>query len=203
MVRRNVKIPIHVLIRPRAGDFCYADDELDVMQRDILLARQLGANGVIIGILDRGGNVDVARTRALVEAAAPMQVTFHRAFDFARDPFQALRDVMSTGASRILTSGGAATAEQGSAVLRELLLKAGSSLTIMAGGKIRTNNVAELIRTTGVCEVHANLAAAVASPGPYRKDALWLGSSPASSDTPSTVSAEAVRAFLLAASDAT
>jgi copper homeostasis protein len=200
MVRRSVKIAVHVLIRPRAGDFCYTDDEFDVMRRDILLARQLGANGVVVGILDLDGNVDFDHTRALVEAAAPMQVTFHRAFDSARDPVEALRDVIRTGATRILTSGGAPTAEQGSSALCDLVSKAGSDMVIMAGGKIRENNVAELIRATGVREVHANLATPVASPVRYRNSALSLGSSSASADTRSVVSAEAVRDFVQAVS---
>ena len=203
MVRRSVKIPLHVLIRPRAGDFCYTGDEFDVMRRDILLARQLGANGVAVGILDPDGNVDVDRVRALGEVAAPMQVTFHRAFDFACDAADALRAVTGTGATRILTSGSAPTAEEGSSILRELVSKAGSGIAIMAGGKIREDNVADLIRATGVQEVHANLATPVASPMRHRNNAFSLRASPASGDTRSIVSVEAVKAFLRAASGAT
>jgi copper homeostasis protein len=200
MVRRNVKIAVHVLIRPRAGDFYYTESEFEVMQRDILLARQLGANSVAVGILDIDGRVDVPRTRALIEAAAPMQVTFHRAFDFARDPIEGLRDVISTGATRILTSGGATTAEQGSSVLRELVSKAGSSIAILACGRIRENNVADLIRATGVREVHANLATPLPSPVGPRNSTPSLGSTQVAVDTRSMVLAEAVRAFLCAAS---
>lgn len=199
MVRRNVRIAVHVLIRPRSGDFCYTDDEFEVMQRDILLARQLGANGVALGILDLDGNVDVARTRSLVERAAPMQVTFHRAFDCALAPMEALQAVLQTGAIRILTSGGAASAEEGSAVLRDLVAEAGSRAVIMASGRVRENNIANLLRTTGIREVHANLAAPVPTPVRVWNSALLPGSSSASSDVRSVVSAEAVRAFLRAA----
>lgn len=157
MVRRTIKIPLHVLIRPRAGDFSYTDDEFDVMKRDILLARQLGANGVALGVLNSHGDIDVDRTRSLVEAADPMQVTFHRAFDVARNRELALPLVFATGATRILTSGGAATALQGTAALKKLVVAAGPDISIMAAGKIRPGNVAELIRATGVREIHANL----------------------------------------------
>jgi copper homeostasis protein len=201
MVRRSIQIPLHVLIRPREGDFCYSSDEIDVMQRDILLARQLGANGVALGILDVEGNVDVDRTGALIERAAPMQVTFHRAFDFAPKPIEALAGVIATGANRILTSGGAPTAAQGSAVLRELVQQAGSLVAIMAGGKVREENVASLIRATGVREVHANLAAPVPSPRPAKGD-LALGQTPESGYSRTAVAAESVAAFLREATKA-
>lgn len=199
-VRRNVKVPLHVLIRPRTGDFSYTDDEFEVMKRDILLARQLGANGVAVGILDLDGNIDVARTHTLVEIAAPLQLTFHRAFDFVLNPIQALPDVVRAGATRVLTSGGAATAEQGSSVLRDLLSAAGSRITIMAAGNIREANIASLIRGTGVHEVHANLATPSPSPVRYRNAAPSLGSPRPSAETRSAVLAETVQAFLLAAS---
>jgi copper homeostasis protein len=202
MVRRNLKIPMHVLIRPRAGDFWYSADEFDVMQRDTLMARQLGANGVALGVLDKDGNVDVMRTRTLVEVAAPMQVTFHRAFDFARNPREAFRDVCETGATSILTSGAAPTAEQGSAVLRDLVLRAGTQITIVAAGKIRPPNVLALIRATGIQEIHANLAAPPVLPSLPPNSGLSLGTFPDSDQAPVRVSAEDVAVLLRAASEA-
>jgi len=120
MTRKRVSIALHVLIRPRAGDFTYSDLEFEVIKRDILLAKQLGANGVALGVLDSEGNIDVVRTRELVSLARPMAATFHRAFDLTRDPLAALEDVISTNADRVLTSGGAETAEKGSANLARL-----------------------------------------------------------------------------------
>jgi copper homeostasis protein len=201
MVRRHVTIAIHVLIRPRAGDFCYSADEFEVMKRDITLARQLGASGVALGILEPGGNIDVARTRALVELAAAMQVTFHRAFDFAPDSVKALDAVVETGATRILTSGGAPTAEQGIPVLRDLVVKAGARITILAAGKIRENNVAQLIRASGVPEVHANLASPVSGPFYQRNPSIPLSSSASAGFARSEVSAATVATFLQAASE--
>jgi copper homeostasis protein len=201
MVRRSVTIAIHVLIRPRAGDFCYSKDEFEVIKRDITLARQLGANGVAVGILEPDGSVDIARTRALVELASPMQVTFHRAFDFATNPAQALVAVLETGATRILTSGGASTAEQGSPVLRALVESAGSRIAIMAAGTLRENNVAQLIRDTGVREVHANLASPVPNPFYQRTPSTYPGNSADSGFTRTEVSASTVASFLQAASE--
>ena len=199
MVRRNVAIPVHVLIRPRAGDFVYSTDELDVMRRDILLARQLGANGVALGVLDAEGGIDTQTTRGLVDLAAPMHVTFHRAFDFARNLKEALQAVLETGATRILTSGGAPTAEAGSAVLSDLVRQAKSRIGIMAAGKIRANNVAHLIQATGVSEIHANLASATASPAPLPSQ-IALGTKPESNQVRTQVLSATVAALLEAAS---
>ena len=103
--RSAVSIALHVMIRPRGGDFYYDDDEFHTMQRDIALAKQLGANGVVFGILDVNGSVDVARTRRLADLARPLAVTFHRAFDMSADLFRALDDVCAAGIDRLLTSG--------------------------------------------------------------------------------------------------
>jgi copper homeostasis protein len=112
-VRDRVKIPLFVLIRPRTGDFLYSADERDVMLRDVALAKALGADGVVIGALAANGDVDIATTRALLDAARPMQVTFHRAFDFARDQDVATEALLNLGVDRVLTSGGAPSALEG------------------------------------------------------------------------------------------
>jgi copper homeostasis protein len=199
MVRRNIAIPVHVLIRPRAGDFVYSADELDVMRRDILLARQLGAHGIAIGVLDSQGRIDVENTRALVELAAPMQVTFHRAFDFAGTLAEALQSVIATGATRVLTSGGAPTAEAGSVALNDLVVQAKSRIVIMAAGKIRANNVARLVQATGVSEIHANLASPIPSPAPTPSQ-IALGTKPESNQARTQVLSATVAALLEAAS---
>ncbi len=105
--RQKISIGLHVMIRPRAGDFYYSADEFDVMRRDVLMAKQLGAEGVVFGILDADANIDIQRTRALVDLARPLKVTYHRAFDMSADLFRSLEQVTETGADRILTSGGA------------------------------------------------------------------------------------------------
>ncbi len=120
-VRQKLAIGLHVMIRPRPGDFCYSADEFGVMQRDVLMAKQLGADGVVFGILDADAKIDVGRTRQLIDLARPLRTTFHRAFDMSPDLARSLGDVMETGADRIRTSGGAPTALAGAAVLRKLV----------------------------------------------------------------------------------
>jgi len=163
MVRKRVAVPLHVLVRPRAGDFCYTADEFEVMKRDVLLAKQLGAHGLALGILTSERRVDVPRTRELVELARPLSVTFHRAFDATADLPAALEDVVSTRADRILTSGGAATAERGAAVIARLVALAATRIIILACGHIREHNVVTLVSATGVKEVHASLQTQAAS----------------------------------------
>lgn len=165
MVRKSVTLRLHVLIRPRPGNFVYSHDEFEVMKRDILLARQLGANGIVLGILQASGMVDVLRTRELVEAALPLPVTFHRAFDAVADFEQALEAVRQTGAVRILTSGGAPDAAAGIAAIARLIEQAGQSLTIMPGGGVRPSNVARILHETKAREVHASLQPPLAATG--------------------------------------
>jgi copper homeostasis protein len=157
MVRKRVAIATHVLIRPRAGDFCYSADEFEVMKRDIVLAKQLGANGVVLGILDERKRVDIARTRDLVELARPLSVTFNRAIDESSDMLTALEDVVRSGANRILTSGGAPTADAGGGMIADLVKASAGRIGIIACGTIREHNVAEIVTSTGVHEVHARL----------------------------------------------
>jgi copper homeostasis protein CutC len=113
--RQKISIGLHVMIRPRAGDFCYTSVEFEVMRRDLLMAKQLGADGVVFGILDQDANVDIGRTRSLVDLAKPLPTTYHRAFDMSADLVRSLEHVAETGADRILTSGGATTAIEGTA----------------------------------------------------------------------------------------
>jgi copper homeostasis protein len=154
---------VFVLIRPRTGDFLYSAAERDVMLRDIAMAKSLGASGIVIGALTAEGDVDVETTRTLLEAARPMQVTFHRAFDFARDQDAALADLLKLGVDRVLTSGGAPTALEGAAVLKQLVVRAGDAMTILAGGSITSSNVADVVRASGVREVHVRAAAPLPS----------------------------------------
>lgn len=152
-VREAIQIDLFVMIRPRGGDFVYDDFEIDTMQRDIDIARQMGANGVVLGVLLPDGRVDVARTQALIQYARPLKVTYHRAFDFTSDPEEALEDVIATGAARILTSGQKPTAPQGAELLTRLVKKAGNRIEIMAGGGVSAQN-AVVLAATGVQALH-------------------------------------------------
>ncbi|HUQ80819.1 MAG TPA: copper homeostasis protein CutC [Gemmatimonadaceae bacterium] len=161
-----VSIPVFVIIRPRGGGFVYSDVELDVMRRDIVAARGLGADGVVIGPLGTDGRVHEAQTRALVDAAADIPVTFHRAFDFVPDLDAALATLMKCGVTRVLSSGGAATAREGAPKLASLVSQAGTRMTVMAGGSVREEHVRELVGATGVREVHVRLTRLTRGDGP-------------------------------------
>ena len=174
--RQKISIGLHVMIRPRAGDFHYSADEFDVMRRDVLMAKQLGADGVVFGILDLKANIDIQRTRALVDLARPLKVTCHRAFDMSADLFQSLQQVTETGADRILSSGGAKTALEGAATLRRLVGQTGPRAVIMACGGINAQNVQTVVEKTAVREIHVGLRTAVASPMRYRNENISMGS---------------------------
>ena len=154
-VLERVSIPVFVMVRPRAGDFVYSDDELADALHDVAAARMRGAHGIVLGVLHEDGRVDVDRTRSLVDRADGLPVTFHRAFDATPDPSSALEDVIAAGASRVLTSGGAPTAHDGLARLALLVRQAGDRLTVLAGGGVRAHNVRAIVAGSGVREVHA------------------------------------------------
>jgi copper homeostasis protein len=142
-----------VMIRPRGGDFLYSEAEFEQMKHDIVFARECGADGVVLGILTAGGDVDVERTRQLVALARPAECTFHRAFDVARNPLRALEDVIAAGCRRVLTSGGSATAVEGIDTLRELVRAAAGRIEIMAGSGVNPGN-AHRLAATGVDALH-------------------------------------------------
>lgn len=167
--RTSLHLPIHVLIRPRPGDFLYSPAEFEVMRRDIQIARQLGMDGVAIGILNGKSRVDVKRTRELVELARPLQVTFHRAFDEAYDLHDSLESVIQTGADRILASGRKRRAVDGISNLARLVNTAQGRITIAAGGRIRAADVARIIRGAAIHEFHTSLGiSALGSGNPLR-----------------------------------
>lgn len=179
LVRERTTIPLHVMIRPCAGDFCYDNAEFEVMRRDIVNAKRLGADGVVFGILDLDGEVDVERTRQLISVARPMRVTFHRAFDMAVDLFRALEDVCSAGVDRILTSGGEPTSVVGRDTIARLVSLAKKRVIIMPGSGINQSNAAELIQKTGVREIHVGLRTSVPSPMRHQNSRITMGSSTA------------------------
>jgi copper homeostasis protein len=152
-----VSIPVFVLIRPRGGGFVYSDSERDVMQRDVTIARELGADGMVIGGLLSDGAIDIPLVRTLIDRARGLPVTFHRAFDVTPDLVSALEILTNLGVGRVLTSGGAPSALEGASTLAALVRQAGSRLVVMAGGGVREDNVSQLVATAGVREVHVRL----------------------------------------------
>lgn len=173
--RDKLRIQLNVIIRPRGGDFLYSDLEFEVIERDMLACKALGVDGLVIGLLTADGDIDVPRTKRLVELAAPMPVTFHRAFDVARDPFRALEDVISAGCSRLLTSGQEASAIEGAALIRTLREAAGGRLVVMPGAGVRLDNIAQLIAETGCVEYHTSGRAPFASGMRYRNERVKMG----------------------------
>lgn len=179
----QISVPLFVLIRPRTGDFLYTADELDVMERDIRIARSLHVDGIVAGALTTDGDVDVGAMRCIIDAARPMEVTFHRAFDFTRDQDAALDALLELDVDRVLTSGGAPTAVQGAENLARLNLRAGTDLAVMAGGGITSTNVAEVVRRSGVREVHLRGAERVPSAMRHRRrDSLLARRGPPADD---------------------
>ncbi|MDA0312439.1 MAG: copper homeostasis protein CutC [Gemmatimonadetes bacterium] len=158
LVLEVVAIPVFVMIRPRAGGFVYTSTEVEEMLAEIQTLAAAGAAGVVCGLLAAAGRVDAANTRRLVEAARPLPVTFHRAFDQADDQLRALEAVAEAGVTRILTGGGPGRAIDQADRLAELVRMAGDSVTVLAGGGVRGDHVADLIARTGATEVHARAA---------------------------------------------
>jgi copper homeostasis protein len=174
-VRSKISIGLNPIIRPRAGDFCYSDDEIDIIRRDIRMAKEANADGVVFGLLKPDGSIDVERTRTLVDLARPLSVTFHRAFDMAANLDQALEHVCATGADRLLTSGGEQDCTQGADAIAHLVSAAGGRIVIMAGGGIGQSNATSIIERTGVTEIHVGLASTTTSPMLYRNPRVTLG----------------------------
>jgi copper homeostasis protein len=174
--KKNLDIPVHVLIRPRGSDFLYNDLEVDIMRRDIEICGEKGVNGIVIGILRPDGTIDVEKTARLSELAHPMAVTFHRAFDMCRDPEQSLEDVISTGASRLLTSGRKNCAVDGMKLISRLVEKAGTRLIIMPGGGINETNVKFLLEGTKASEIHLTGRKNIDSDMIFRQEGVKISS---------------------------
>lgn len=155
--REQLRIPIHVLIRPRAGDFVYSAGEFRTMRKAIQSAKDLKMDGIVIGVLDRNSRVDVARNSELVELAHPLPVTFHRAFDETHCGQNSLEAVIQTGAKRLLTSGCRPKAPQALAALARLVEQAADRLIVMPGSGITPANVAGVVWATSSREIHASL----------------------------------------------
>jgi len=179
LARERIGVPLFVLIRPRGGDFHYSPLEVEVMKTDIAAARDLGADGIVLGILREDGNVDVERTAELIEAAGGASITFHRAFDSTPDPLAALETLRELGVNRVLTTGGADRAEESLTGLEKLAEAAAGRIGILPGGGINHENCRRIIEQTGAREIH--VGSAVCSAGP-RQEAAGLG--PGGIETP-------------------
>ncbi|MBL0129881.1 MAG: copper homeostasis protein CutC [Chitinophagaceae bacterium] len=155
--RESFAVSLYPIIRPRGGDFLYTKDEFDIMLQDVKLCRQLGCDGVVIGLLNRDGTIDIVRTSALIEAAYPLGVTFHRAFDRCKDPFAALEILIEIGCERILTSGQEPSVVDGVDLISELNKKADERIIIMPGSGVRKENIKMLAERTGCVEFHSSL----------------------------------------------
>jgi copper homeostasis protein len=178
LARKNLETGLNVLIRPRAGDFLYTDLEFEIMKNDIRICKELGADGVVTGILRADGTIDVDRTAELVELARPMQTTFHRAFDMCIDPIRALEDVISTGAARLLTSGQSNSAEEGSVLIAEMVKIAAQRLIIMPGSGISDLNIAGIAAISRAKEFHLSARKITGSEMIWRKHGLTMGGMP-------------------------
>ena len=155
--REAFNVLLYPIIRPRGGDFLYNTDEFEIMLHDVKLCKQLGCDGVVLGLLNSDGHIDIERTTTLVEIAYPLGVTFHRAFDRCRDPFEALEQLVEIGCERILTSGQKLTVSEGVDLIAQLNRRADHRIVIMPGSGVRKENIKTLSEKTGCVEFHSSL----------------------------------------------
>ena len=197
LARESIYIGLNVMIRPRGGDFCYSETEFEVIKLDLELAKKLGADGAVFGILNEDGSVDVERTGELVELAQPMSVTFHRAFDMSRDPYEAMEALIALGVDRILTSGQEVSALEGLDLIADLVQKAGERIIIMPGGGITERNTKKIVQQSGAREVHVYAPMSVESRMKYRNTQCFMGGELRPPEFTLTVTdAERIRAFV-------
>lgn len=162
--RESFDIALFPIIRPRGGDFLYTKDEFEIMKNDIKLCKESGCDGIVIGLLNMDGTIDMTRTSELIELAYPLEVTFHRAFDRCKDPFGALEELIEIGCQRILTSGQKPTVSEGVDLIAELNKKADDRIIILPGSGVRKDNIKMLAEKTGCIEFHSSLRGKAKSP---------------------------------------
>ena len=175
VARERLRIGIMVMVRPRGGDFCYSDAEFAAMLHDVRMAREANAQGVVFGLLTPEGEVDVERTGRLVHEARPLAVTFHRAFDMTRDPFEALETLVGLGVDRVLTSGQEATVVEGLDLIAELLARAAGRIIVMPGGGITDRNIARIRAKAPAPELHFAGGEPVESRMRFRNARVFMG----------------------------
>jgi copper homeostasis protein len=175
LARKHLRVDVQVMIRPRGGDFLYTDAEMEIMREDIRAAKDLGANGVVFGCLTVDGDIDETRTAGLIALARPLNVTFHRAFDMCREPRAALETLVALGVDRVLTSGQRPSCLLGLELIRELQELARGRIILMAGGGITPANVVQLVKETGIGEVHLSAGTSVPSGMRFRNPDCFMG----------------------------
>jgi len=175
VVRRAFSGGLMVIIRPRGYDFLYSQEELEAMLEDIKVARQLGADGVVIGCLKADGTVDAERCSRLIEAAGTLDVTFHRAFDMTRDLGEALETILSLGVKRILTSGGKPDVPSGLQTISKLVKQSAGRVSLMPGGGVTPENLAEIVTSAGVREIHLSARHRVNGGMTFRNEGCFMG----------------------------
>src|SRR5690606_38165149 len=161
--RKIFNVPLFPIIRPRGGDFLYTEDEFQIMVQDIRYCKDVGCVGVVTGVVDHDGNIDLRRMEMLINAAYPMDITFHRSFDRCNDPFKALEELINLGCQRILTSGQQPAAPEGKDLIRDLITAADKRIIIMPGSGVRKENIKELADHTNATEFHSSLRSQVKS----------------------------------------
>ncbi|MDR2385083.1 MAG: copper homeostasis protein CutC [Tannerella sp.] len=176
------KIDINVIIRPRGGDFLYTDTEIETMLSDIQMMKQLDIHGLVFGCLTKEGDIDIPLMKKMIEAAKPLSVTCHRAFDVCRDPFVAMEQLIDTGVDRILTSGQQPDAQKGIPLIRELVKRAAGRIIIMPGCGVRENNIAQIEAETGATEFHTSARSAIFSRMIFRNENVPMGSNAVTSE---------------------
>ena len=172
---KKSNIKINVMIRPRGGDFCYSDEEFEVMLEDVKALKDTGINGIVFGILTPEGDVDIVRSKELIELARPLPVTFHRAFDMTRDPYKSLEDLINLGVDRVLTSGQEATVPEGADLLEELVKIAGDRIIVMPGCGITERNFPKLQEKIKAREYHIYLPREISSKMVYHPGHIYMG----------------------------
>jgi copper homeostasis protein len=178
IARKELHIDLNIIIRPRDGDFCYSDLEFEIMKKDIEFAKKARVDGIVIGLINMDGSIDVKRTSELVEFAKPMLVTFHRAFDVCNDPFQCLEDIINCGCDRILSSGQKNKAFDGVDLIQKLVEKANNQIIIMPGSGINEGNITEIFQKTGAQEFHASLREPTKSKMNFTRENVNMSSIP-------------------------
>lgn len=182
LVKKQVKCPIAMMIRPRSGDFCYTNDEIETMKEDIIFAKENNIEAVVFGVLTADGEIDTKIMAELIRIARPMEVACHRAFDMTKDAIRSLDKLMELGVDRLLTSGFTNVAPEGMAVLKALVSHAEDKISIMPGGGVNKNNINQLISESGAKEFHLSGKKAIESQMQFRKEGISMGSASGSDE---------------------
>ena len=174
--RKHLNTPIHVIIRPRGGDFMYSFLELEIIKQDIMTCKNLGIDGVVFGLLHSNGSVDKVMNNELIELSYPMKTTFHRAFDMCSDPIKALNDIIELGFDNILTSGMQNKAIDGVELIKQLIIASNNRINIMPGSGINEDNIKEIALKTGAVNFHVSLRKKIQSPMEFKNTKISMGS---------------------------